>query len=125
VVDCYVTETDLKRLDKGNWGRFIPEGRGLWGSNLSIVSIDRDATRTLVDGALASTAGGDIIVRLQEKKIIPEQAIYRVRLKVDGWFPLNSEGYLRGNVVIYAWPKSILGDFIRSILVTLLREVGF
>ena len=125
VVDCYVTETDLKRLDKGNWGRFIPEGRGLWGSNLSVISIDRDATRTLVDGALASTAGGDIVVRHQEKKVIPEQAIYRVRLKVDGWFPLNSEGYLRGNVVIYAWPKSILGDFIRSVLVTLLREVGF
>jgi putative peptide zinc metalloprotease protein len=125
VVDCYVTETDLKRLDKGNWGKFIPEGRGLWGSSLSIISIDRDATRTLVDGALASTAGGDIVVRLQEKRSIPEQAIYRVRLKVDGWSPLTSEGYLRGNVVIYAWPKSILGDFIRSILVTLLREVGF
>ena len=125
VVDCYVDEADLKRLDKGNWGRFIPDGPGRMGVGLSVMSIDRDASRVLTEGALASVAGGEILVRTQEKKLVPEHAVYRVRLKADGWLPGGAEGYLRGRVVILAWPKSVLGDFLRGALATLVREAGF
>ena len=88
-------------------------------------SIDKDATRVLSEGALSSLAGGEVVVRPQEKKLIPEHAVYRVRLRVDGWLPGGSEGYLRGRVVIFAWPKSILGDFVRGAMATLVREAGF
>ena len=125
VVDCYVEEADLKRLGRGNWGRFIPDGPGLTGVGLSVLSIDKDATRILTEGALSSLAGGELMVRPQEKKLIPERAVYRVRLRVDGWMPGASEGYLRGRVVIAAWPKSVLGDFVRGALATLVREAGF
>lgn len=125
VVDCYVEESDLKRLDVGNWGRFIPEGSGLMGAGLSVMSIDRDATRVLTEGALSSVAGGQLLVRPHDKRLVPEHSIYRVRLLVDSWLPGGSEGYLRGRVVILAWPKSVLGDFLRGALATMVREAGF
>jgi putative peptide zinc metalloprotease protein len=125
IVDCYVEEADLKRLDLGNWGRFIPDGPGLGSTGLSVIAIDRDATRILSEGALSSFAGGEILVRHQNNKLIPERAIYRVRLKVDGDPSKLSTGYIRGRVVIFAWPKSILGDAMRNGLAVLIREAGF
>jgi putative peptide zinc metalloprotease protein len=125
VVDCYVEEADLRRLDMGNWGRFIPDAPGLRGFGLSVISIDRDATRLLTEGALSSIAGGEILVRQQNNKLIPERAIYRVRLKVDGNPSKLSTGYIRGRVVIFAWPKSILGDAITNGLAVFVREAGF
>jgi putative peptide zinc metalloprotease protein len=125
IVDCYVEEADLRRLDMGNWGRFIPDAPGLRGFGLRVISIDRDATRLLTEGALSSIAGGEILVRQQNNKLIPERSIYRVRLKVDGNPSKLSTGYIRGRVVIYAWPKSILGDAITNGLAVFVREAGF
>jgi putative peptide zinc metalloprotease protein len=125
IVDCYVEEADLKRLDLGNWGRFIPDGPGLGGVSLTVIAVDRDATRVLSEGALSSFAGGEILVRHQNNKLIPERAVYRVRLKVDGHPSKISTGYIRGRVVVLAWPKSILGDAIRNGLAVLIREAGF
>lgn len=125
IVDCYVEEDDLRRLDTGNWGRFIPDAPGVKGVGLSIISIDKDATRVLAEGSLSSVAGGEILVRPQNNKLIPERAIYRVRLKVDGYPSKISTGYIRGRVVIFAWPKSILGDAIRGGLAVFIREAGF
>ena len=125
VVDCYVEEADLRRLDMGNWGRFIPDAPGLMGLGLSVISIEKDATRLLTEGSLSSVAGGEILVRQQNNKLIPERAIYRVRLKVDGHPSKISTGYIRGRVVILAWPKSILGDVIRNGLAVFIKEAGF
>jgi putative peptide zinc metalloprotease protein len=125
IVDCYIDEADLKRLDRGNWGRFIPDGQGLQSVGLKVIRIDYDATHVLKEGALASVSGGEIIVRSKDNKLIPERSVYRVRLKVDGHPDQISTGYLRGRVVIFAWPKSFLGDFIRSTLATIMREAGF
>ena len=125
IVECYVEEDDLRRLDTGNWGRFIPDAPGVRGVGLSVISIDKDATRVLAEGSLASLAGGEILVRPQNNKLIPERAIYRVRLKVDGHPDKLSTGYIRGRVVMLAWPKSILGDAIRNGLAVFIREAGF
>jgi putative peptide zinc metalloprotease protein len=125
VVDCYIEEADLNRIDVGNWGKFIPESPGLTALGLSVISIDRDASKTLIDGALASTAGGQILVRQQGNRVIPERAIYRVRLRVDGHPNKLSTGYLRGSVTIFGWPKSVLGDVLRGGLATFVREAGF
>jgi putative peptide zinc metalloprotease protein len=125
VVDCYIEESDLHRIDLGNWGRFVPEAPGLGSVGLSVVSIDRDASKTLIDGSLASTAGGQVLVRQQGNKIIPERSIYRVRLQVHGNPGKISTGYLRGAVTIFAWPKSVLGDVLRGGLATFVREAGF
>ncbi|QWE03737.1 site-2 protease family protein [Polynucleobacter sp. JS-JIR-II-50] len=125
VVDCYIDESDLHRIDLGNWGRFVPEAPGLGSVGLSVIAIDRDASKSLLDGSLASSAGGQVLVRQQGSKSIPERSIYRVRLKVDGSPGKISTGYLRGAVTIFAWPKSVLGDVLRGGLATFVREAGF
>lgn len=125
IVDCYVDEADLKRLEPGRLGRFVSEGQALSGVWLEVIRIDRDATRILTEGSLASVSGGEVLVRSKENKLIPERSIYRVRLKVRGDPAQIATGYLRGRVVILAWPKSVFGDFIRGTLVTVIRELGF
>jgi len=125
VVDTYIEESDLRRLDDGNWGWFIPEAAGLPDTWLSIVAIDGDASRILGDSALGSSAGGQILVRPQNNKLIPEHAVYRVRLKATLRHEQISTGHIRGRVVILAWPKSLIGDLVRGALATLVREAGF
>lgn len=125
IVDTYIEEFDLRRLDNGNWGWFIPEAAGLPDAWLSIVGIDSDATRILGDGALGSTAGGQVLVRPQNNKLYPERAVYRVRLRATLRHDQISTGHIRGRVVILAWPKSLIGDLVRGALATLVREAGF
>lgn len=125
IVDTYIDESDLRRLDEGNWGWFVPEAAGLPDAWLDLVSIDRDASRILGDAALASTAGGQVLARAQNNKIYPEHAVYKVRLKASLLGEKISTGHLRGRVVILAWPKSLIGDLIRAGLATLVREAGF
>ena len=125
IVDTYVTDADLRRLDRGNWGWFIPEAAALPDAWLQIVSIDRDATRVLNDGALGSVAGGEIMVRPQSNRLYPEHSVYRVRLKLTMRGGQIGTGNLRGRVVMLAWPKSLIGDLVRGTLATLVREAGF
>lgn len=125
VVDCYVDESDLERIAVGNWARFVPDSPGLPAQFLKVLSIDKDRSRVLADPQLGSTAGGDFLVRLQKDSIVPERAIYRVRLEVQG-DPLKvSTGNLRGSVTILGWPQSIIGEFLRGAIGTMVRETGF
>ena len=125
IVDTYVEESDLPRLEVGNWARFIPESPALPALNLKVIEIDRDASRTLLDPALGAMAGGQILVRQKNQSLIPERSVFRVRLAVQGNPGQVSTGHLRGAVAILGWPRSILGEFLRGTLTTLVREMGF
>jgi len=125
VVDCYITEADLKRIDLKNIGWFKPDAPGVATYKLTVISIDRDVSKTLSDGSLASTHGGEVLVRMQNNMPIPENAIYHVRLRVDHLHEKISTGYLRGRVVILAWPKSIMGEVTKSTLANVIREASF
>lgn len=130
VVDTYVSESDLKRIDLDNWGLFIPDTPERTSVRLQVIAIDRDASRTLTDPQLAATSGGEILVRPQQSgQLIPERAIYRVRLQAEQTLgqmqDLSDGGLLRGSVVILGWPQSILGEVIRGGGAALMRELGF
>lgn len=125
VVDCYVTEADLKRINLKNIGWFEPDAAGIPHYKLTVMSIDRDASKIINDGSLSSSEGGEVAVRMQNNKPIPENAIYHVRLKVNHLHEKVSSGYLRGHVVILAWPKSVMGEVIKSTLANLIREASF
>ncbi len=125
VIDTYITEEDLKRIDIHHIGWFEPEAAGVSNYKLTVLSIDRDASQVLTEGMLGSIGGGDILVRTQNNKAIPENAIYHVRLKVDHLSEKISTGYLRGHVVILAWPKSMIGEMIKKTLANLMREASF
>jgi putative peptide zinc metalloprotease protein len=125
IVNCYVDGNELKRLEVGYSGYFIPDAPGLSDLKVEIVSIDKDAIKTLSEGALGSISGGQIVVRQQGKQLIPERSIYRVQLKVMGDPGIISTGSLRGRVVMFAWPQSWGGQFAKELLAGVLREVGF
>lgn len=125
MVDTYVQESDLQRLAVGNWARFVPDAPGLPAVNLKVVEIDQDASRTLLDPELGAQAGGDILVRQSGQSLIPERAVFRVRLQVQGDPGQVSTGHIRGSVAILGWPRSILGEFLRGTFTTLVREFGF
>lgn len=125
IVDTYVEESDLSRIELGYPGRFIAETPGLGAVKLEVISIDQDASRTLSEAPLAASAGGHILVRQQNNTLIPERSVFRVRLRVTTDASKIGTGYLRGSVVIYGWPSSIIGNFLRSGVGTLIRELGF
>lgn len=125
VVDTYVDEFDLSRLQVGHWAWFVPEAAGLPDIRLRVISIEKDAVQTLSDPALATSAGGEIMVRVNENKLYPAHALYRVRLEAVSLQEKISTGHLRGRVTVLGWPKSLMGDLVRSALATVLREAGF
>ena len=124
VVETYLTDAEVERIAVGASGRFLPETPGLPALALKVASIDRDATRALPDAMLAAGHGGEVLVRERNNQLIPERAVYRVVLAVEEAAPAQAR-VLRGSVVIYGRPKSLVGDFLRSGAALAIREAGW
>jgi putative peptide zinc metalloprotease protein len=123
-VEAYMTEEAVGRIGVDDRGLFLPEAAGRSAFSLRVELIDRDATRVLADGLLASPNGGAIPARKLGNQIVPDRAVYRVALRVIGTVPANTPS-LRGQVVIYATPTTLLGDYLRAVAGLLLKESGF
>jgi putative peptide zinc metalloprotease protein len=122
-VETFLPERELERVKAGDWGRFIaetPGGENVW---LEVERVDRDVSRVLTESMLSSIHGGEILSREKNNALIPEQALYRVSLRVIGNF--NSAQALRGKVVIFAAPKTLAGGFFHAATGLVIREAGF
>jgi putative peptide zinc metalloprotease protein len=75
----------------------------------------------LADVALASVHGGALEVREGTEGLVPERALYTVRVVLDGPPPALQ---LIGRVRIEGEPRSLFARLWRSILVVLVREWG-
>ena len=125
-VETYLGESEVARIEAGDRGRFYPETRGLPSLALRVLSVDRDASRTLGEAMLASTHGGEVMVRERRGQLVPEKAVYRVLLEVSDTADAAAVGRVqRGQVVIYGSPKTLLGDFARAAVAVLVRESGW
>jgi putative peptide zinc metalloprotease protein len=123
-VEAYVDEGTLNRVAVGNHALFLPETSGSEALWLKVEHIDHDATRILTDGLLASSRGGHIPVREKGNQIVPDRAIYRVAFSVNETLPQQTFS-ARGKVVIYGSPTTLMGEFLRSAIGTMVRESGF
>jgi len=122
-VETYLTEEAITRVSVGDTALFLPETAGRGSLALRVEQIDRDATRSLPDGILGSPHGGALMARERGSQIVPVRAIYRVALRVTD--PLAADiPAQRGQVVIYASPTTLLGDYLRSVAGLLVRESG-
>ena len=124
-VDAYVEERDLDRLWVGASAMFHPEGGAARPLTMTLVVIERDATRALPSGILARSQGGAIAAREVDGKFFPEQSVYRVRFR-----PLEQPSGLasqvwRGKVTILAEEESVAARMMRSALAVLWREAGW
>lgn len=125
VVETYLPESQLDRLKVGDKAVFFSETPDIARLDLQVERIDRDATRILTDGILASTRGGAILVRETKGGPVPETAVYRVRLSVPDSYRPESPRQLRGQVVFYGKPKAYTEEFTRAALALIMREAGF
>lgn len=125
VVETYLPESQLDRLKVGDRAVFFSETPDVARLELEVTRIDRDATRILTDGILASTRGGKILVRETKAGAVPESAVYRVSLSVPKSYQPQSPRQLRGQIVFYGRPKAYMEEFTRSAAALIMREAGF
>ncbi len=119
-IDAYVAEDDLPRIQVGASATFIPEGSH--GRRSAIVTvIDRIAVRAIVDPQMAVLYGGSIPARFDNKMLVPDSSIYRVRLSVE----INTiDSPLRGQIHINGESRSLLGRALRTAAAVIIREWG-
>lgn len=123
-VVTYVDEDAVRRIARGDRALFIADGMAGPVRRLSVVSIDRDGSRTLNEPELASLFGGDVLVREKNGTLYPEHAVYRVVLDADEALPATSPAW-RGRVTIAGqWEVPAL-RFLRTAASVAWREAGF
>jgi putative peptide zinc metalloprotease protein len=120
-VEAYVAEDDLPRIKAGDRATFIPEGSGA-SRPAAVTAIDRMAVKALADPAMSAPYGGAIPARFDGKALVPDGAVYRVRLAVqdDGLVIAP----LRGQVHIDGDARSPAGRVLRAAAAVLVREWG-
>lgn len=125
VVETYLDEDAVRRVQAGDGARFFADGLEGPVLPLTVTAVDQDATRTLGTGMLAVAHGGSVLTRDKDGALVPERAVYRVTLRADAE-PGAFEGHgWRGQVVIRGrWEAPGL-SFLRSALTLLWREAGF
>ena len=123
-VETYLSEAELSRMSVGDNAHFYPEaGDGY--RPLRIDRIDKDATRVLPEGILASTRGGELHVREANQQLVPETALYRVTLSLTSAYVPERPQILRGRVILFGQPKAYAEEFMHSAAGLFVREAGF
>lgn len=120
-IEAYVAEADLPRIRTGASATFIPEGTAPT-LNATIAAIDRVAMKSLTEPALAAPYGGDIPARFSDKALVPDAALYRVRLSLDQAHDVAAP--MRGQVHMDGDRRSFLGHALRNTAAILIREWG-
>ena len=124
-VESYLDEDAVRRVRIGDSARFFPDG--LTGAPLTmrVTAIEQDASRVLLHGELASQFGGSVLTREKHGQLVPEQAIYRVTLQVEGEPGRLARHSWRGHVVIHGrWVAPGL-VYLRAAMALAWRELGF
>lgn len=126
VVETYLSSGDVGRIAPGDRGRFFSETLGQPVLSVKVEDVDRDASRILHEPMLAAPHGGVLLVRQQGGGMIPEQPIYRVRLRVTkSGLEQLPKGERRGIVVIDGQAQSLLGPILRNLASLVVRELSF
>jgi putative peptide zinc metalloprotease protein len=120
-IEAYVAEDDLPRIEPGAPALFVPEGTRT-AVAAEVVEVDRAAVRSLSDPALAAGYGGTVAARFVGKALVPDGALYRVRLKVAGDPPQMVVA--RGEVHMAGERRSLFGRAFRAAAAVVIREWG-
>ena len=123
-IETYLDEDEVRRVHIGDQAMFMPDGDANSTLPLTVKFIDKDATQVLPSGILAVPAGGSVVVREKRGQLIPERAIYRVILSLNGEPGALSKASWRGQVVIRAEWEAPAWRYIRAFFVLLWRELG-
>lgn len=124
---AYVQEEDIQRLRIGDSGIFISDGGAGPVLDLTVRSIDQDASRVLSEANLSTLAGGNIPVRSMQGALYPERPVYRVVLDVttQPGEDTASQHRWRGKVSIHGRWEAIASQFVNTAASVFWREAGF
>lgn len=125
VVETYLDEEAVKRIEPGDGGIFWLDAGAGPVISLKVVNVDADATRVLPNGMLAVQAGGHVLARERAGQFYPERSVYRVALAVQSPVGELTDRSWRGHLVIRARWEVPAWRYLRNGLSVLLREAGF
>ena len=139
LVEAYVAEDDLQRVQPGDHARFLPDDPSQPSRPLRVVAVAATATSNLdAVPELASVNGGALAAQHTARStraeqagpgtgLTPEQAVYRVLLEPADTTPHNLPivQATRGTVLIDGAAESLLLRAWRRIVAVLVRESGF
>ena len=122
LIDAFVKEGDLSRIKLGDTATFYSDAADQRPLRCTVQFVDMTATLLLTELELASTYGGSVTVRGKKSGLVPEGAIYRVRLEpLDRIVPVAQ---LRGEVQISGKSESLLAQTAKSVTAVVMREGG-
>lgn len=122
---AYVEQQNLAQIRVGDEGLFIADSGAMDPFTVRVEDIAADATRVLGDEILSSVRGGKIVSRTSGNQIVPENAIYQIKLVPTDPDLLQSTSVLTGLVVIKGKPQAWITPYWKSALATVRREAGF
>ena len=73
---------------------------------------------------LSAQAGGHILTRQQENKLVSERAVFRVTMELNSDASVYTGKVWRGSLIIRDDAEAIATRFVRSIVNVLVRESG-
>lgn len=129
IVDAYLDQQEVARIRVGAGARFYRHGHPEAPLNGTVQAIDADRQQRFAHPMLAVDHGGRLpALRGPEGQLIPRDALYRVRIRIDtGATPPGGVRWREtpGAVRIEAERRSLLLDWGRHALSVLIRESGF
>jgi len=125
-VYAYATEDQLERIQNDTVSYFYAENLHLKPVRVRVTEIDRASTTSLVEPILASTYGGPIAIKdTPTMQLVPQEALYRIRMAIEETNVELQDTILRGTVHIKATSESWLQKIWRQIGAVLIRESDF
>ncbi len=126
VVDGYIAEEDLLRVQVGDTAWFVPRNPDLRRVRLRIAQIGEAALAELPEPEVTELGQEALPARKsQEEKYVPVSATYRVRLVPEEPVALGPGRLEPGHVLIAAAPESFVRMVWRRFVGVLVRESGF
>ena len=124
-VVAYLDERDAHLVADGATASLYLDGVAGRSASLKVLSVEADATRLLPHPMLGTPFGGSVQARVVDGELVPDRAVYRVTLAVEGLPADRATQIRRGRVVIYAGAESMAARWSRTILSVIWREMGF
>ncbi|MGL6071740.1 site-2 protease family protein, partial [Craterilacuibacter sp.] len=121
--DILVEQKDLPRIRQQARVRFYPENKHLAPIDGRVSAIDTTRSVQLPHPMLSSRHGGPVAVLPDQGGLHARDALYRVRVQLDG--APGQMATLRGQAVIDAPAQSWLLEALKPVVIVLIRETGF
>lgn len=119
-----IAERELDRLEVGQPARFYPDSADRQPLDARLVEIGQADEKSLQILYLASIFGGGVAVSQETDRLVPQDAVYRVRFDLDGDVAVPEQA-VRGTINVRGRRESFARRFYEVAASVLIRESGF